>query len=102
MAQRLESDFASIDERLAKTDADAHDLLEELLYAMPHTELGDTAIRYGCDCSRTRVLGSLATLGRDDIRELAEEGKPLEMSCDWCQTDYVIEVAELQGLLSPS
>ncbi len=102
MAQRLESDFASIDERLAKTDADANDLLEELLYAMPHTGLGDTEIRYACDCSRTRVLGSLSTLGRSDLRELVDEGKPLEMSCDWCQTDYVIEVAELQGLLDPS
>lgn len=102
MAARLEADFASIDERLAKTDADANDLLEEILYAMPHTELGDTEIRYACDCSRTRVLGSLSTLGRSDLRELVDEGKPLEMSCDWCQTDYVIEVAELQGLLDPS
>jgi molecular chaperone Hsp33 len=102
MAQRLESDFASIDERLATTDADANALLEELLYSMPHTELGDSPLRFGCDCSRTRVLGSLSTLGRDDLRELAEDGKPLEMSCDWCNTDYVIEVAELRGLLSPS
>ena len=102
MAQRLESDFASIDERLAKTDADAHELLEELLFAMPHTALGDSEIRYGCDCSRTRVLGSLASLGRSDLRELVDEGEPLEMSCDWCQTDYVIEVAELRGLLDPS
>lgn len=102
MAQRLESDFASIDERLARTDADAHELLEELLFAMPHTALGDSEIRYGCDCSRTRVLGSLASLGRNDLRELVDEGEPLEMSCDWCQTDYVIEVAELRGLLAPS
>jgi len=102
MAQRLESDFTSIDERLARTDADAHELLEELLYAMPHTELGNAELRYACDCSRTRVLGSLATLGRADLRELVEEGDPLEMNCDWCQTEYVIEVAELRGLLDPS
>ena len=102
MAQRLEDDFASIDERLAKTDADAHELMEEILYAMPHTQLGDSGVRFDCDCSRARVMGSLASLGRDDIRSLVDDGEPLEMSCDWCDTQYVIELPELQGLLSPS
>ena len=102
MAQRLEDDFASIDERLASTDADAHALMEEILYAMPHTALGDSPVRYACDCSRARVMGSLATLGRDDIRHLVQEGEPLEMNCDWCNTTYHIELAELRGLLSPS
>ena len=102
MAQRLEDDFSSIDERLAKTDADANELMKELLYGMPYTELGDSPLRYGCDCSRTRVMGSLATLGRDDLRHLVDEGEPLEMNCDWCQTAYHIELHELKGLLSPS
>ena len=102
MAQRLEDDFSSIDERLAKTDASASDLMDELLYGMPHTGLGDSPIRYGCDCTRARVLGSLATLSRDDVRELASEGEPLEMSCDWCNSVYVIELSELRGLLDPS
>ncbi len=102
MAQRLEDDFANIEERLLKSDADPGELMKELLWGMEYTDLGDSPIRAGCDCSRARVMGSLATLGRDDIRSLIADGEPLDMNCDWCNTSYRVELAELQGLAQPS
>lgn len=102
MAQRLEDDFADIGPRMVATDADPQDLMDELLYGMPKTALGDSPVRYGCECSRARVMGSLSTLGRDEIRELMDQGEPLELSCDWCNTTYRVELPELQGLLTLS
>ena len=102
MAQRLEDDFADIRQRLLDSDANPDELMNELLYGMEFTHLHDSEIEAGCDCSRERVMGSLATLGRDDIQELLSGGEPLEMNCDWCNTTYVVELAELQGMAEPS
>ncbi|MEM6956790.1 MAG: Hsp33 family molecular chaperone HslO [Myxococcota bacterium] len=102
MAQRLEDDFSDIESRLVRTDADPAELMAELLYGMEHTPLGDSGVRAGCDCSRARVMGSLATLGKDDLESLIRDGTPLDMNCDWCNTTYRVALAELRGLLHPS
>lgn len=102
MAQRLEDDFSDIEARLVDTDASPDHLVEEIFWGMKHTRLDDSAIRFGCDCSRVRVLTSLSTLTRDEIRELIDGGEALEMSCDWCGTRYRVELAELEGLAQPS
>ncbi|MEO0323226.1 MAG: Hsp33 family molecular chaperone HslO [Myxococcota bacterium] len=102
MAQRLEDDFSNIGERLRATDASPDHLLSEIFYGMEHTRLGDSALRFGCECSRARVMGSLATLGRSDLEHLLKDREPFHMHCDWCGTDYRVEPAELQGLLMES
>lgn len=102
MAQRLEDDFRDLGSRLLKTDADPQDLMNELLWGMEHTPLGDSPLRPGCECSRARVMASLSTLSREDVRALIAEGIPLDMNCDWCNTEYRVELAVLRGLAQPS
>ena len=34
----------------------------------------------------------------DDIESLMEGGKPLEIECDYCHKEYLIEPAQLRGL----
>ena len=41
-------------------------------------------------------------LDRYDIQELVDEGEPLSIECDYCGTNYTVELAQLQGLLSAS
>ncbi len=98
MSQRLEDDFSDIHEGLRKSEANPRILLEELLHGMEFTHLDDTAIRPGCECSRDRVLGSLRTLGSADLEDLASAGESLDMSCDWCGQQYIIEVGTLEAL----
>ncbi|MEM9070319.1 MAG: Hsp33 family molecular chaperone HslO [Myxococcota bacterium] len=101
MATRLESDFANIDAWL-EGGAEPNGFLERLYEGMPFTMLGDSALRFGCDCSKVRVLTSLSTLGVADLEELLSDGKALEMGCDWCGAEYRVEPEELKGLLSES
>jgi len=102
MAQRCEDDFADIRGLLAENDSDPEVVLGEVLHGMPHTRLDESELRFGCDCSRVRVLTSLTTLDRSDLQEMIDDGKPLEMSCDWCGTEYRVDVSELRGLMSAS
>ena len=102
LTQRLEDDFGDLEARLIKTDASPEHLVEEIFWGMPHTILDTSDVRFGCHCSLTRVLASLASLGRAEIQSLIDEGDALDMNCDYCGQPYRIPIEQLKGLLSAS
>lgn len=101
MTRRLE-DFVELRDRLQKSDASPSQLIEQILEGMPFTWLQSSNIRFGCQCSEVRVMTTLSVLDRSDIQELVDEGEPLSIGCEYCGTDYTVEIAQLQGLLSAS
>jgi molecular chaperone Hsp33 len=101
MAERL-NDFRDISELLARTDAAPSPLLDEILYGMPFTRLSERPLGWKCRCSTVRVMSSLATLPKKDLKELIEDGNPIELSCDFCGQAYNIGPSQLSGLLNQS
>jgi molecular chaperone Hsp33 len=101
MTERLHH-FDPIDKLLASGGAEPTMLMSELLYGMPYAEVGHDQVHFGCNCNRERILATLATLPRADVQELLAGGAPVEMTCDYCGTNYAIEPAVLQGLIDPN
>ncbi|MEO8875997.1 MAG: Hsp33 family molecular chaperone HslO [Polyangiaceae bacterium] len=101
MTERLHH-FDSIEKLLANGGAEPAVLMSELLYGMPYAEVGSGTVHFGCNCNRERILATLATLPRADVQELLASGAPVEMTCDYCGTDYAVEPAVLQGLIDPN
>lgn len=97
MAARLE-DFKTID-HLLTPDFTPEWLRDELLYGMPFSELDTTELSFACWCSENRLLGALATLPKHEIQSMIDDGKPLEITCDYCLKDYTIQPVRLGGLL---
>ena len=54
--------------------------------------------RFSCRCSRERVVRALATLSRDELRDMAARDNGAEASCDFCSARYGISAAELLEL----
>lgn len=102
MTERLAHDFADLPGFLAHHQGSAEDLLEEILYAMPHQRVEDGPLRFDCNCSPVRVLTSLATLPRSDIEQFITEGEALHLTCDYCRAEYAVEPEQLRGLLESS
>ena len=102
MTARLEHDFGSFASRFTEWGGDPTRVRDELLYGMDFAQTQHAQVRFGCDCSRVRVLASLGTLGPQDIGEMLQAGEPVEMSCDYCGADYVVQAEELRGLLASS
>ena len=53
---------------------------------------------YKCYCSRERVESALISLGRQELTQIMEEGKPFPVECQFCDTVYTFtpeDVAEL-------
>ncbi len=101
MTKRLEN-FVQIRDRLQASNSSPSQLVEQSFDGMPFTWLQSSDIRFGCHCSRVRVMTTLSVLNRTDIQELVEEGEPLSIGCDYCGTSYTVEIAQLHGLLSAS
>lgn len=101
MTQRLE-DFPPIDEWLQKDEFSADLLISELFHGMPFTELARSNVFFSCRCDETAVLASLSTLGHADLQEMIDDGKGIEIDCDYCGRQYLIEVERLRALLEQS
>ncbi len=55
---------------------------------------------YMCDCSKERVEKAVISLGRKEIADMIDEGKPVEVVCDFCRTKYTFSPDELLKLLT--
>ena len=56
--------------------------------------------RYKCNCSRERVKKALISIGKKEIESMVEEGKPVSLNCDFCNTSYTFEIDELKEILA--
>lgn len=74
-------------------------LLEQILgeFGLEITE--KIPVGYRCDCSRERVTKALISIGSAELQEMAEEGKPIEVNCQFCDKHYVFTPEELKDLL---
>lgn len=98
MTERL-NEFERIEGLLESGAAEPEQLLSELLYGMPYTNVGEADVRFGCHCSSTRVLASLSSLPRQEIQEFLDAGEVLEIACDYCGEEYKIGPEQLRGLV---
>ena len=63
-------------------------------------EITDTILtQYYCNCTKERVAKALISIGKKDLREMIEEGRPIEVNCHFCNTNYEFSTEELKELL---
>ncbi|MBE6917033.1 MAG: Hsp33 family molecular chaperone HslO [Ruminococcaceae bacterium] len=58
-----------------------------------------TEVSYRCYCSRERVTSALISLGREELTQIAQEGKAFPVECQFCDTVYEFTPEEVQRLL---
>jgi molecular chaperone Hsp33 len=98
MTERLE-DFRDIRPLLERGAASPRELLAETLYGMPYEQVAERDVRFGCNCSETRLMAGFASLPKHEIADLAASKTPLEVACDFCRREYVFHPEQLRGLL---
>lgn len=57
---------------------------------------------YRCTCSKKRVERALVSIGKDDLKKLAEEQESTEVQCHFCDKKYTFTRSELNDLLKRS
>ncbi len=56
-------------------------------------------LQWHCSCSIEKIEKAIASIGKKEIEEMIEEGKPVEVTCHFCNKNYSIEVEKLRDLL---
>lgn len=101
MTQRLET-LRSTDLMVGDGRGEPDAILAELLDGLKYTRLNESPFSYGCPCDLTRVLGALASLGPEEIRNVIETEEVLDVGCDYCGKRYSVQPGQLRGLLEVS
>jgi molecular chaperone Hsp33 len=57
-------------------------------------------IEFACNCSRNRVTKALIAIGESDLKEMIIAGETIEMKCDFCNTQYLFTIDDLEYILN--
>lgn len=92
--QSMESVTAYLDRGLG-----AEELLEELLgeFGLEILERMDT--EFSCNCSKERVEKAIISIGRKELNEMVQEGKPIEVKCHFCNKAYEFTIEDLKKII---
>lgn len=99
---KLEEKLASIKPVTAMLEEGMlpEDILNEVLGELGVTVMDRMPTEFYCNCSRDRVEQALISVGKEELKDMIEEGKPVELNCHFCNTGYRFEVDELKKIYS--
>lgn len=77
-------------------------LMEELLGNLGIEVLDTLPTQFHCNCSKERVEKAVASVGREDLQAMIDDGEDIEVKCDFCNSTYKYTVDELKEILKES
>lgn len=98
---RLEEKFAQVTSvtKLLDEGMTPEQILEFLLGDMG-LEISETVpTKFYCNCDKARVEKALISIGRQEIQEMIDDAKPIEVKCHFCNTAYTFSIDELKEIL---
>ena len=104
VVSRLEQNLSGIMSVTAMLDAGntPEQMLNLLLDGLECEILETRPTAFLCNCGRPKIEKVLISLGEKEIREMIEEGKEIEINCQFCGKHYQFSVDELKELYRKS
>lgn len=75
------------------------EMLETVMEGMELEFFEETPVEYRCYCTRDRVESTLISLGKKELEEIADEGKDIQVECQFCDTEYKFTPAQIREIL---
>ena len=85
--------------KLLDEGMDGKALLETVLDGFDLEILEQTPVEYRCYCSRERVTRTLISLGKKELQDIVDEGKPIDIDCQFCDQIYSYTPEEISEIL---
>lgn len=77
----------------------AEEIALRLLDGLEPNILDEAEVFYKCDCSRERTEKVLISLGKQELSEMAQEGKDIDICCHFCNKKYNFTADEIGNLI---
>lgn len=97
---RLEQNIQKAGAMTAMLDRDMtlEQIAEAILDGFTVHFLDEAEIGYRCNCSEAKVTRALISLGEGELLQMADEGKPAEITCQFCDRVYTFTPESLRAL----
>ena len=56
-------------------------------------------VQFRCDYDRSRVEKAIISIGKKEIQDMINEGREIEVNCQFCNKHYKFSVDELEDML---
>ncbi len=76
------------------------DILESLIGSFGLQISEKHEVSFACNCSKERIERALISIGPKDVREMIDEGRPVEVGCQFCGKKYRFDVEDLKRILA--
>lgn len=76
------------------------DILGYVLEGMDVEILEIIPTQYKCNCSVERVSKAIASIGKKDLQEMIDDGKPIEVNCQFCGSHYKFDTEQLKTFMN--
>ena len=98
---RLEAKLSGISSITSLLDAGKtpEEILTDILREFGLEILKKMPVQFHCDCERSRVEKAIISIGRKEIQDMIDEGKEIEVNCQFCNKHYKFSVDELGEML---
>ena len=75
------------------------EILTDILGEFGLEILSKMPVQFRCDCDRSRVEKAIISIGKKEIQDMINEGREIEVNCQFCNKHYKFSVDELGDLL---
>lgn len=75
------------------------DILNRLLEGLEPEIVGEIVPEFYCSCSKERVSNALASLSKEELQSMIDDGENINVHCDFCNSDYDFTPEELRELI---
>ncbi len=75
------------------------DMLKKVLEGFDISFTGNLPCAYKCNCNREKLENVMISLGKKELDSLIDEGKPVEVVCQFCNSKYTFTPDELRELV---
>ena len=101
---RLEQNLSQVQSVTAMLDEGRtpEQMLEILLDGLQPVVSDTMETLFSCSCNRQKIEKVLISLGKQEIKDMIEEGQEIEVNCHFCNTHYKFTVDELKQLYRKS
>jgi molecular chaperone Hsp33 len=79
-------------------DHTPEELIRRVLKGFVPRILQRDKVEYRCYCSRAKVVVALSSMTKEELHEMEQEGKPVEVTCQFCDDVYTFSSADLKAL----
>lgn len=85
--------------KMLETGMDAETMLKTVLADFEIEILETTPVEYRCYCSRERVTSMLISLGKEELRQIVDDGQTIHIDCQFCDRIYDYTPQQIEQIL---